>query len=69
MYEIKRLKHEQEKLQESYQRAVSDSMKSEGDKHTSSATIGRLNAQVTQMQRDLDLMTNEKSELEKIITN
>ena len=44
-----------------------DTLKSQGDQHTSGATIARLQSQHGAIQGDLQLLQNQKTELEKVI--
>jgi chromosome segregation ATPase len=67
LYEIRRLTNDVEKTQKNYEQLQRESMKSQGDQHVSNATTTRLQTQLNQTQKDLDLMNNQKIELENII--
>jgi len=43
-------------------------MRTQGSQHTSSATITRLQTQLTGLQQDMELVVNQKIEFEKMIT-
>ena len=49
------------------QKLQSDTFKQNSEQHTSGATITRLQTQLTGLQQDMELVVNQKIELEKVI--
>ena len=66
-FENRRLIQECEQLQAQMQKLQSDTFKQNSEQHTSSATITRLQTQLTGLQQDMELVVNQKIELEKVI--
>ena len=58
IYEIRRLTHDKEKLEQNLQNVQKESIKNQGDSQTSGATIARLQAQLNGQKNDVELFIN-----------